>query len=89
MTFTGTIPSFVGNDYYCETGSHGQAQRQYYFEDPLRDGEGCTGENHCCERGGPWFCMESSQATTDSIKLQICTNGARSDEDIVLEVIVQ
>ena len=87
LTFTGVIPGFVGEDYYCETGSRIRAQRRYYFDDPLWDGEGCEGENKCCDRGGPWFCKQLPQPTQDDIEMRVCTNSPRSDEDAVLEQI--
>ena len=87
LTFTGVIPSFVGEDYYCETGSRNEAERRYYFEDPLWDGEGCEGENECCDRGGPWFCKQLPQPTQDDIEMRVCTNSNNSDEDVVLEQI--
>ena len=88
-SFTGVIPNFVGNDYYCETGSRARAQRRYYFDDPLWDGEGCEGENECCNRGGPWFCKQLPQPTQDDIEMRVCTNSVSSvpDEDTVLEQI--
>ena len=86
-SFTGVIPNFVGNDYYCETGSRTRAQRRYYFDDPLWDGEGCEGENECCNRGGPWFCKQLPQPTQDDIEMRVCTNSARLEEDVVLEQI--
>ena len=86
-SFVGIIPSFVGNDYYCETGSRTQPQRRYYFDDPLWDGEGCEGKNECCNRGGPWFCKQLPQPTQDDIEMRVCTNNLGSDEDVVLEQI--
>ena len=85
VSFAGVIPSFVGEDYYCKTGSRTQCQRRYYFDDPLWDGEGCEGENECCDRGGPWFCTQLPQPTQDDIEIRVCTNFAGSVEDIVLE----
>ena len=87
LTFIGVIPSFVGEDYYCETGSRTNAQQRYYFDDPLWDGEGCEGENECCDRGGPWFCKQLPQPTQDDIEMRVCTNSGGSDEDTVLEQI--
>ena len=84
-SFTGVIPNFVGNDYYCDTGSRTRAQRRYYFDDPLWDGEGCEGENECCNRGGPWFCKQLPRSTQDDIEMRVCTNSPVSDEDTVLE----
>ena len=81
------MPGFVGEDYYCETGSRTRVQQHYYFNDPLWDGEGCEGENECCDRGGPWFCKQLPQLTRDDIEVRVCTNSAGSDEDAVLEQI--
>ena len=47
------FPALLVKDYYCETGSRTYAQQPYYFDNPLWDGEGCEGENECCDRGGP------------------------------------
>ena len=85
--FNGIIPSFVGEDYYCETGSRNEAEQRYYFDDPLWDGEGCEGQNECCDRGGPWFCKQLPQPTRDDIEVRVCTNSVGSDEDTVLEQI--
>ena len=74
-TFRGVVPNFIGEDYYCETGSTTRAQRCYYFNNPLWDGEGCEGENECCDRGGPWFCKQLPQPTQDDIEMRVCTNS--------------
>ena len=52
IPYPGVIPSFVGSDYYCETGSGRLEQRCYHFDDPPWDGEGCEGENEYCDRRG-------------------------------------
>ena len=85
LPFTGTIPTFVGNDYHCETGSRTRFSPRYYFNDPLWDGKGCAGENACCERGGPWFCKQLPRPTRDDIELKVCNNNG--NEDVVLEQI--
>ena len=88
--FTGIIPPFVGDHYYCETGSGAALrQRKYYFEDPLWNGEGCKGEgdNQCCQRGGPWFCADLNTTTIDAVELRLCTNSPLSNENVVLEKI--
>ena len=87
LTFIGVIPCFVGEDYYCETGSRNQAEQRYYFDDPLWDGEGCEGENECCDRGGPWFCKQLPQPTQDDIEMRVCTYSVNSEEDVLLEQI--
>ncbi len=90
--FLGRIPSFVGSDYYCETGnrnSFNEAREKHslFTDDPLWDGKGCAGTNMCCDRGGPWFCKELEKATNDDIELRICTSGILWSEDILLEEI--
>ena len=87
LTFIGVIPGFVGEDYYCETGSRREVEARYYFDDPLWDGEACEGENKCCDRGGPWFCKQLPEPAQDDIEMRVCTNSPGSDEDIVLEQI--
>ena len=45
-------PSFVSNNYYCESGSMGYSDTStYYFNDILWDGAGCTGGSirSCCD----------------------------------------
>ena len=85
-SFAGVIPSFVGNDYYCETGSKPRSQNRYYFDDPLWDGKGCGPGNTCCNRGGPWFCKQLSRPIRDDIELRVCINE-NGREDVVLEQI--
>ena len=83
------IPSFVGNDFFCESGNPGAWRRVLYSSDPLWDGQGC-GSPPCCELSyppgvtAPWFCKQLPQATTDDIEVRIC---ARVDaaEDTLLE----
>ena len=56
------IPSFVGNDYFCESGNPepGYTSGRLYTNDPLWDGQGC-GAASCCELSylpgvtPPWF----------------------------------
>ena len=86
-TFRGVIPGFVGEDYYCETGSRTRVQQGYYLDDPLWDGEECEGENECCDRGGPWFCKQLPQPTQDDIEMRVCINNVQTEEDTVLEQI--
>ena len=71
-------PSFVGNNYYCESGSVGFANiGAYYFNDTLWDGAGCTGGSSCCnDTTQPWFHHQLNQTTQDDIEARICTRGS-------------
>ena len=44
------VPSYVGNDYFCETGvPTGQTfQNSVFYPDPLWDGDGCGPTSACC-----------------------------------------
>ena len=87
-TFTGVIPPFVGDDYFCDTGSRYNHQDQLYDQDPLWDGAGCGGTSTCCEfNNPPWFCKQLPEPTADNIELRLCTNEALSNEDVTVEVI--
>ena len=87
-------PSYVGNDYFCESGNHATSwtTQTLYTSDPLWDGQGC-GSPPCCEFSSPpgvtapWFCKLLPQATTDDIEVRICGNEPTSNEDTPVELI--
>ena len=56
-------PSFVGNDYYCESGG---AIGILVVDDPLWDGQNCNGpESTCCTNPNmPWFLKTLNETTT-------------------------
>ena len=68
-------PSFVGNNYYCESASWYFANRDtYYFNDTLWDGAGCI-DNCCDDTTQPWFYRQLNQTTQDDIEARICAHG--------------
>ena len=91
--FTGIVPPFIGEDYFCATGSrYAYAWNQFYREDPLWDGAGCGGTSTCCQfNNPPWFCKQLPQPTTDDIELRLCSNeGLNEDTPIEhVEIYVQ
>ena len=89
----GAVPSYVGNDYFCESGSPRLPFISVlYPSDPLWDGQGCESSS-CCELSfpsgvtAPWFCRQLPQATTDDIEVRICRNERAGDEDTPVELI--
>ena len=86
---TAVPPPFVGNDYFCDTGSKQRYQRGFfYIEDPLWDGAGCGPLNTCCSfNNPPWFHKLLPQPTTDDIEMRVCKNSQQDDEDIAIETI--
>ncbi len=80
-------PAFVGNDYFCDTGSNDSAiYNLFYGDDPLWDGAGCGPLSTCCTfNNPPWFYKELPQLTTDDIVMQVCRDA--SDENIAIETV--
>ncbi len=86
--FTGSVPPFIGQDYFCDTASRDAVQIQFYPDDPLWDGQGCGGTSTCCEfNNPPWFCKKLPQATTDDIELRICYDSSFYQEDTPIEIV--
>ena len=87
--------SFIGNNYFCESGNHGQgtaSRVEFFQDDPLWDGEQCEGE--CCSNGKspPWFSVTLSDPTTDDIEVRICGDEGTDNEDTpiqLLEIYIQ
>ena len=73
-------PPFIGNDYFCDTGSRSHALNQlWYLDDPLWDGQGCGGTNTCCSlHNPPWFCKDLPEPTTEDIEMRMCGRSSQS-----------
>jgi hypothetical protein len=85
-----TPPSFVGEDYFCETGHNSihLPRSGIFYPDPLWDGAGCSVQSACCSfNTPPWFYKQLPQPTTDDIEMRVCTDELRSSEDIAIEII--
>ena len=82
-------PSFVGEHYYCESGNTGHySDSQYYTEDPLWDGAGCSANNNCCtSTDQPWFFRQLTMKKQDNIEARLCTNQEFADEAVLVEQI--
>ena len=80
------IQSFVGSDYYCESGNPTNYwTQQLYTTDPLWDGQGCGAqEKGCCSASGlPWFHRDyGTNTTTDYLELRVCSDQRTSNEDV-------
>ena len=83
-----SIPPFVGQDYFCETGSRASYDDRYFNEDPLWNGQGCGPTSTCCSfNTPPWFCKQLPQSTTDDIELRLCGDEPLSNEDTPVEIV--
>ena len=88
-SYAGVVPPFIGQDYFCATGSRQRVIHNiFYPDDPLWDGQGCGGTSICCEfNNPPWFCKQLPQPTTDDIELRICGDEDNSNEDTPIAIV--
>ena len=80
--------SFVGDDYFCDSGNHASTRSSttFYNGDPLCDGQGCGPSSACCQfNNPPWFCKALPQSTTDDLEVRICKTA--NDEDIPIQLV--
>ena len=88
-TNANNIPSFVGQNYFCETGiTSGYANGNFYSNgDPLWDGQGCGPTSSCCTfHSPPWFNVRLPSPTTDYIEVRICSTLSISSEDTPIQL---
>ena len=86
--FPGADPhTFVGNDYYCESGTTGSQQFVIYTNDPLWDGDGCVdANNNCCaDPSMPWFSRQFPVAQNEDIEARLCRDEGYSNEATVID----
>ena len=77
------FPSFVRDDYFCESGWPGSNDWPFLYLDPLWDGERCEElEGACCE-GLPWFNKVLPSTTADFLELRICSSRNTNNDSPV------
>ena len=88
----GSVPTFIGNNYYCESGNPAVATSSSFFassayiNDALWDGQNCrSDETPCCTAPGqPWFHRDYDNITNDYVELRVCGDEGPIDEDAML-----
>ncbi len=83
------VQSFVGNDYFCESGNPAQYSYTFYSNDLLWDGDGCSSQElQCCSAHPnlPWFHKTFNSSTTDYIELRLCGSQYPSNEDVPISL---
>ena len=93
---TETTPTFVGENYFCESGaklffSEFDSTTALFSDDALWDGEDCdqvpqSVEGPCCD-GPPWFYRNLDSLTNDDIELRLCSDEQRIDENVSFEIV--
>ena len=85
------IPTFVGQNYFCETGLtrwNGTSGVFWLDGDPLWDGQGCGPTSSCCTfNSPPWFNVTLPSTTTDDIEVRICDNERIQNDDIPIQLV--
>ena len=84
------IPSFVGNDYFCESGFHSEWNFGFilYPNDTLWDGQNCASNSTCCQLNNPpWFTKNLPTNTTDDTEFRICTDSTPEFDDVPIELV--
>ncbi len=83
------VPSFIGNNYFCDTGNHGSTIPTSTFTEPIWDGTGCSATSTCCEfNNPPWFCTTLPRPTTNDLEVRNCGGTeAPQHEDVIINLI--
>jgi hypothetical protein len=85
------ISSFVGNDYFCETGvppDQSHSNSVFYADDPLWDGQGCGPTSTCCTfNNPPWFYKQLPQPTNADLEVRLCSASPARYENTPVELI--
>ena len=78
---------FVGNNYYCESGTPGSHQFIIYTNDPLWDGDGCVQvNNNCCANPSmPWFFRQFAMPQSEDIEVRLCRDENYANEATVID----
>ena len=84
-------PSFVGEDYFCESGNTAvpaASMATFFPGNLLWDGLGCIPSSTSCSRiDHPYFVKHLGAATTDNIDLRTCAHVGSDLDNIGLELI--
>ena len=89
-----SIPPFVGEDYFCESGYvrpgyYSQALLfTFHSNDTLWDGRDCHSTSTCCSlHNPPYFTKTLNQTTTDDLELRMCHSHTASSDNIAVELV--
>ena len=88
-----SIPPFVGEDYFCESGYVYPGYQnitdwtRLHSNDILWDGRDCHSTSTCCSlHNPPYFTKTLSQTTTDDLELRVCLFSSGYD-NIAVELV--
>ena len=88
-----SIPSFVGDDYFCESGYiypgfYDSEFFSFHSDDPLWDGDGCHSSSTCCTfNNPPYFTKYLDNPTADDIELRLCCHFQSDSHNVAVELV--
>ena len=86
-----SIPPFVGEDYFCESGyvrGSGIPFDRFHSNDLLWDGRDCHSTSTCCSlHNPPYFTKTLNQTTTDDLELRMCLRDSAKNDNIAVELV--
>lgn len=87
INFSAWVPSFVGEDYFCEAGvTFGTSP--YFVDTSLWDGKNCHSSSTCCSRRNPpYFTKILNSTTADDLEVRLCQFRQYVYEKIAVELI--
>ena len=89
ITWSRQIPSFINNNYFCDTGNPGPStSHTAFYNDPLWDGQGCGSTSSCCTfNTPPYFSRTLSESTSDALEIRNCYGDGSTIEDKLITLI--
>ena len=88
--FLASVPPFVGEDYFCESGTDlpYRSIMTFHVNDTLWDGKDCHSSSTCCSlHNPPFFTKTLNTSTTDDLELRMCLFHSISRMNIAVELI--
>ena len=87
-----SIPPFVGEDYFCESGyvypGYFNTPSILRSDDVLWDGQDCHSTSSCCSlHSPPYFTKTLNQTTTDDLELRVCLHDPIVFDNIAVELV--
>ena len=76
-----TLPTFLGNDYYCDSGnpSRSSFSNAHLYPDRLWDNSGpsCVSDSTCCDNPDqPWFKKKLTQPANEDVEMRWCGDAS-------------
>ena len=80
-----TLPTFLGNDYYCDSGNPSRSSytTAYLYPDRLWDNSGpsCVSSSTCCDNPDqPWFKTKLAEPANEDVEMRWCGNESPTGE---------